>query len=634
MDRCQEIVERLQAEDIEALREAAFAAGDGSCYQAIPHLTSLLSSEHVGVQEAAETSLRRLGGPRTVQSIIPLLWSESPPVRNVALDILRDICDQDLERVTDLLVDDDADIRIFAADILGHSGSMLAVNPLCSSLLKDPEANVRSQAAVSLGLLAHPEAGTCLKQALHDEEWVQFAVIEALKKIRDESSIVALNNALGRGSELVDSMVIEALGEMASLKSVPVLLNTLSRAAVPLRNKVIQALIRILGSRMRGLLQTQERQTFLSYLAQALEDDDPEIQDAAVQGLEYLGGEEASRAILDFLHGLDEELDSERLSAARQSLRAIGLSRALTEAVRSEDEATAARAILVLTEIDDPQARQLLMERFWTVNRDTQREISQALRNQGGPEARSFFLRLLKEHGDGTVLKNALLFLGKKCRMTDTADQLMAFLDHRFPDVRQTALEACIALGTQEVLDHFMDMVASPEPERRWLAYYGLGNMEDGGQIDTLRQGLQDDNPDVRTVALQGFAAHCRNDDSIIREIRSFLADESREVRLEVVSALQGCSHDDVKEPLLEALKDDDDWVRIRALEGLVAGGFADPSLVVGLLDSRNTLLKIKAIEALGDVGGEEAFQQLLELMQDEDADIRSAAEEALFRIR
>ncbi len=58
----------------------------------------------------------------------------------------------------------------------------MAVEPLCDALLKDPEVNVRYQAAVSLGDLANPAAARCLNKAMQDDEWVQYAVIEALAK--------------------------------------------------------------------------------------------------------------------------------------------------------------------------------------------------------------------------------------------------------------------------------------------------------------------------------------------------------------------------------------------------------------------------------------------------------------------
>ena len=74
------------------------------------------------------------------------------------------------------------------------------------ALLKDPEVNVRYQAAVSLGNLGKKEAAQYLNKALEDEEWIQFAVIEALSKIREASSVGALAMASQSASRLLSVM--------------------------------------------------------------------------------------------------------------------------------------------------------------------------------------------------------------------------------------------------------------------------------------------------------------------------------------------------------------------------------------------------------------------------------------------
>lgn len=66
------------------------------------------------------------------------------------MDVLREIGADDFDSLKQLLHDDDVDMRIFASDILGTSESILAVPLLCEALLRDPEVNVRYQAAVVL----------------------------------------------------------------------------------------------------------------------------------------------------------------------------------------------------------------------------------------------------------------------------------------------------------------------------------------------------------------------------------------------------------------------------------------------------------------------------------------------------
>ena len=167
----EELLNQLRSGDVELEREAAFAAGEGKVEEAVPLLARLVQSQNLGVQEAADRALRRIGGPAVVRAVAPLLRSDDPPSRNIAMDVMREVGDQDFPTLIDLLHDDDPDMRIFSSDILGSTGNLMAVSALCEALLKDPEVNVRYQAAVSLGALGRPEAAKCLNKALSDDEW-------------------------------------------------------------------------------------------------------------------------------------------------------------------------------------------------------------------------------------------------------------------------------------------------------------------------------------------------------------------------------------------------------------------------------------------------------------------------------
>lgn len=224
----QQILALLSSDEPEHVREGAYEAGYAKLEEAIPLMVAKLEEvRSSGVQEAIDRALRKIGGKPVVDAVIPLLRSEDPPVRNISMDVLREVGKSDVNALAALMDDEDADLRIFGADILGSTGSAVAVPLLSSALLKDPEVNVRYQAAVSLGELAYPEAATALNHALDDDEWVKFAVIEALVKVKAESSVGAMLMALNHSSALVASNIVEALGEMGYMKAAPMLLERL-----------------------------------------------------------------------------------------------------------------------------------------------------------------------------------------------------------------------------------------------------------------------------------------------------------------------------------------------------------------------------------------------------------------------
>jgi HEAT repeat protein len=635
MSDTQAIIADLQSPEADLQREAARSAGELRLAEALPYLARLIESANLGVQEAADYALRKIGGKEVVAAVTPLLRSDDAPARNIAMDILREVGSQDFPALVELLHDPDADIRIFTSDILGSSKNVMAVAPLCEALLKDPEVNVRYQAAVSLGELAQHEAARCLNKALGDEEWVQFAVIEALAKIRDESSVGALLGALSTATDLVASMIVDALGQMGNIKAVAMLLRRMDSAPAPLRNKIVKAVVSILGGKSLGLLTLKEREKFGEYLLAALADEDIEIQDAAVEGLAHLGGEEASARLLDLAGSLDPDGDQERLEHIITSLISIGLTDSLEKGLTDPSQAKALVACKALGRIPDPGSAAALMRVFWDQDRDLQRENIAALLAVAGPEAKDFFIDILARHEDGTVIKGALHYLGQKMMIAEAADKMLSLLSHPYDDVKEAALEACIHLGGEQMAGRFRGMFQSPDPMNRLMAVYALGRLGAEENFEELKAALEDELPDIRKVALEAVSGLACGSGEALDLVVAKLADESREVRLTVVDLLGKCHLKGVVPHLLAALDDDDDWVRVRAMEAL--GRRKDPQVIpqlVPLLGSENKLLVLKAVETLGEIGGKSAFRALLELTSTDDAELLEAAENALAQIQ
>lgn len=632
MADCKALCERLGGTDPDLLREAAYEAGEAGCLEAVPSLAKLLCSQHLGVQEAADRALRRIGGKEVVAAVKPLLRSDEAPTRNAAMDILRAVGSQDFPTLLALLHDADPDIRIFASDILGSADSVLAVAPLCEAMLKDPEVNVRYQAAVSLGELAYPEAAKCLGKALGDEEWVQFAVIEALAKIRDAASVGDLVKALDRSSDLVASMIVDALGEIGNIKAVTMLLKRMDASPLVLRNKIVKAVVRILGGRALSLLSQEERTRFEGYLLAALADDEEDIQDAAVSGLGSMGGEESARAVLAHAARLNREHQPERYEHAVGALREMGLTRALAQALGDGSPALPAVALDVLSALPGPESARLVMDAFPGLPPERRAGAAQTLAAIAGPEAVEFFLTLLHSDDEGVLLE-ALGFLGGKMRLAAAGDRIFQLLGHDSDAVKEAALDACVAIGSEGLDARFRELFRSEEPMDRLMAVYALGKMGVGAHMDIITTALTDAVPDIRKIALEALADTCGNEGSGLPLIVSRLEDENRDVRLEVVELLGGCSSDKVFPYLERALSDPDDWVRIRAMEAMGMRGEREavPRLTEMARDA-SKLVALKAIETLGQLGGREAWQVLLDLASGDDPELAEAAETALAR--
>jgi HEAT repeat protein len=630
MEACQNILDQLRGGDAEVQREAAFYAGESRCDAAVPLLTEMVGSQNVGVQEAAEQALRRIGGQATVQALVPLLRSDEANVRNIAMDVLRQVGEQNLDTLVAILRDEDPDIRIFAADILGSTGHENAVKALNEALLKDPEVNVRYQAAVSLGELAHPGGAKSLKQAMGDDEWVQFAVVEALAKIKDDTAVGVLAGALDKASDLVASMIVEALGSMGNIKAVALLMRKLDLSPSPLKSKIVVALVNILGGKSLALLSEAERAKFDECLVAALDDEDTEVQDAAMVGLSSVGGEAASRRILFLAAELDEERDRERILAAQDALAAIGPNAALAEAFAAEGQ-LARVAVDVAARLGDAGLNSDIMHAFWTADRDLQRTMVSSLAQAAGPEATDFFYQILEQHADGHVLKAALGYLGANAVGAEAGAKVFALLQHEYDDVKEVALEACMAMWDKDMAARFETMAGSGEPIERLMAVFALGKVVGNEHLGLLKAAVGDEVPDVRKVALESLARHCCDDIETMDYLSKGLADEHPEVRRGVIDGLNGLVGDSVVELLATALKDPDDWVRIRAMEALAERRVAEAvPLFVPMLGDENPMVALKAMDSLARTGGPDAGEALRSMLDHEDPQLQSHAAECL----
>ncbi|MCT4536107.1 HEAT repeat domain-containing protein [Halodesulfovibrio sp.] len=638
MSECDTILSRLRSDDSESVRDAAYVAGTEKLECAIPELIRHIQEGNLGVQEAADRALRVIRGEKTVQAVIPLLASEEAPVRNAAMDILREVAEDDLESVMKELKSSDPDLRIFVSDILGSSNSLFAVAPLCDALLKDEEVNVRYQAAVSLGELGFADAADSLIQALGDEEWVQFSVIEALTKIGAAQTAGALVRALSNATPLVASMIVEALGEMGDLKIVPLLVEQMKTAPAPLQNKICKAVVQLLGDKTLELLPADKREQFTEALLAALEDEDEDVQLAALRGLSTAQGDDATRKVMSTVITFDVDRDTDKLLAAVECLAHIGCNSGFLEVFHGDNELglrVAAEAVSRMSHDEMRKAIPTIISTFEEKNLLVQRDLITVLAAAAGSSEEAFFQNVLISHSDELILKKALYFLGENSKAPESAEIVFAMLSHESFEVKDVALEAAIAMNNEMLWIRFVSRVESEDPTERMMAVYALGKSTNDVYVDLLKEALSDPVVDVRLVAFEGLIALNADPASLMEQAKVLLNDDNRDIRIAVVDMIGKTQSDLYLQYLIEALDDEDDWVVVRAVEHL--GALGNDDVVEPLLKvfaERSALVQHKVVKMLGNLGTERCFGALLTMMSHDDPEICDAAEQAANLIR
>jgi len=147
-------------------------------------------------------------------------------VLNSALSVLQATSVRTTEALIDFLEDDDADLRMQAALTLGEQKDAQAIPALLQSLA-DENVNVRFHVIEALGKLRAPEAVPALLEIAETRDFfLSFIALEALRQIADPS--IAPRILLLLSEDGLREAAIETLGAVGDEESVAPLVNLLN----------------------------------------------------------------------------------------------------------------------------------------------------------------------------------------------------------------------------------------------------------------------------------------------------------------------------------------------------------------------------------------------------------------------
>lgn len=628
----QEILQALTSKDSMVVRQAAFEAGNQGLKSALPLLVKQFESQSMGIIEAVEVAVRKIRGEEAVRLVIPFLRNEDATVRNIAMDILREIAEDDVQSMIDLVYDEDPDIRIFATDILGSIKNASVVQVLSEALIHDPEVNVRYQVAISLGEIKDPKCVEVLKQAIADEEWVQYAAIGALAKIRDAQSVDVLLQALDTVSPLVISIIIEALGDIGSVKAVPRLLEYLAKWDGPIRIKALKAIIQILGPNALSFLGAQQLTSFQEYMIEALKEKDEETLMVILSGLSSVGMDPAvTKAILELGKRIDANVQLELLQKIIDTLKVIGYNEELENALLSDDEIIRRIAIETCGGLAGKGGRFVLKRHFEQMNSEDKKHAINLMATNSDEHDIPFFVNQLENSQEPEVICAALRFLGVKQKHVESAPAMIKYLESEDQNIHDAALEACLALENEETVLKITSYKDNERADLRKMAVYTMGYINAEFFFEDLAKAMDDKDASVRKTAIEAIGYGLPPSETKNKMLMFAMQDEDKDVRLNTVGIMSEQMNDELIPTLVSALSDSDDWVKMRALE--VLGLYKIDSVVQTVIDMIPTsekLVKLKIIETLALIGGDQAFQALLGLVDSDDSDIQHAAQVAM----
>ena len=185
---CTHLEAELESPDSVVRRWAARDLID--CPDASAALVKRLSTEDdISVREVILTTLTFLGDEAAVAGLVECLRSENASLRNEAIEAMKQLPNEVAIIIRGLLLDKDADVRIFAVNILETLRHPDVESWLITVIEKDPLLNVCATAVDLLGevgTMAASESLERLNLRFPEEPYIQFATKLALERINGE----------------------------------------------------------------------------------------------------------------------------------------------------------------------------------------------------------------------------------------------------------------------------------------------------------------------------------------------------------------------------------------------------------------------------------------------------------------
>lgn len=607
------LLKKLSHKDPAIRRSAAEDLSQGD-ERAVYPLIKALNDPNAGVQDAAMRSLISIGGETTAYMVLPLL-REGTFIRNTALIILTSIGESVVPLIYNLLKDKDDDVRKFGLDLMSDIRTGVDVKQVVP-MLEDSNANVRAAAAKAIGLLNYTAAEPQLIQALNDEEWVCFSVLEALGEMRSEQAVPAIGALLNLNtSPAVRYVAIEVLGKIGNPKANSFLMSFLTYADSDETNAVIKSMIQI------GI--TPDMADLTEHLIAMLKKDDDEDLEIALRGIADLNCKTAVKHLINLAGSLDISIlgNEEKIHQIMSVIKTIDSEDELLKILDDSEMKYRGRSLTIslLGELKSSKAVPGILKNLKDTSRDMRRASAKALGDIGAKESIGSLLNASQSDPDAHVRKVAIQALGN-IGTNKAFEPLLSLIEfEKYFDVKEEIVRALLKIDEKSYMDNFFSYNNS-------IKEITAGIIKD---MDMLVRLAEDNDESVKIAAVKGMGAV--GGQQAAEKLISFLSDPNPEIRKTAVSGLGSAGY--FPQELMSALDDEDQWVRFYAVKS-ISQVCDDKEQLIYLL---NRLLAddfvpvvMSVIDVIRDIGGAEAYEALNKFVDHPNDDIKQKIREAL----
>ncbi|MCX8069885.1 MAG: HEAT repeat domain-containing protein, partial [Thermodesulfovibrionales bacterium] len=586
MKNMRKFIEKLKHPDPSVRRMSAEALSEGD-ERAIYPLIKALHDDNPGVQDAAMRALINIGTEEVAYMTIPLL-RENALLRNTALIIITAIGAKAVPLLYTLLRDKDDDMRKFAIDLFADIKETVDAERLLP-FLKDVNPNVRAATAKALGKLGYVQAIPHLIQALNDEEWVCFSVLEALGDLNALESVPQICKLLEHESEALVYAAVETLGRLGSEDAIGPLMGCIDKVSDDIKVAIVKSLVQI------GL--PPNLKDICRHLIKMFKESDWEDKEIALKGIADANCKEAVQMLLDTGGFLDPSLpeNEDKIPLIKNTLLVLKPEEELIKSLDNPEIKFRGKALAIdiLGEIKSKNAIPKLISYLEDMRRDLRRASVGALAHIAEPEVIEPLLEVSRRDADSHVRKAAVNALGMM-QAKEAFVPLIEMLEHeQYYDIVECMVLSLIKIDQESFLsdvsaysrnirhaiaknvrnvDALKTLINDPDKQVKILAIMTLGKLKDNESLGILLNFLKDPDPEIRKSALVGIAE------------------------------MECCC-----EEIYDALNDSDDWVRFYALQTILlsCGENMDFELIKKMLNDPFVPVVMTVIDYLKGIGGQ-----------------------------
>ena len=500
------------------------------------------------------------------------------------------------------LTDPDESVRERAASALGKASRPAVERWVRSSLRQGPENDALAAAQVAQALGLREVAGDILERAAGMSGGARTGFVGALANLGVDASTLS---ELARGVESSRRHeAIRLVWQVAGPTAIPYLKPLLEDSSGPIRMVALEVI---------GASGDPEAPQLAHRILEA--DSSPSVRATAVK---VLGRAELEDRLLGLSAAMHDPDPDVRATAVEVLLEGASrrASHLLLRAIEDPDDRVRDTALRHLAALP-PEDTSVI----WAALRqapDRQREELLTALDQQGPERLAELAAL--NRGSPNAQERALAVeLAGRAATPECVRHTIGALQDPAPEVRRTAAAALSWLRSPEAIPALATALKDPNPKVRIEVVHALGVVDDDEVVPVLIGALKD--PEVR-VRDQASSVLVRwSSPAVARRLVDALAAPDLSQAARDLLARMGQT---AVEPLVEALlREDQDVVRG---VGQLLQEIVGPDRFLDALTSLDPVDRLRAVEALGAIGGPRAVDGLVRALSDPDERIRVRA--------